>query len=190
VMEIPEMWGSQASVTGGIIQTADAFRDITRMPALYHELTHLWNAPDRDKPSARWNEGLAAFLAQRMARDLDGRNGMGENVKRTSSRLLAQASSAPGVAEIPFIRYGEAGVTDLSYRVGFLMFYALHRVMGEEQFDAALRDYYQEHRIRGGTFEEFIASLEAHSSVDLSGFFRDWVYTTGWFEKLRNGEGP
>jgi hypothetical protein len=190
VMEIPERWGSQASLTAGIIQTADAFRDEARMTALYHELTHLWNAPDLDQPSARWNEGLASFLAQRMAGELDGWKGMQEYVRQLASRILSEATRTPEVGEVPFIRYGEAGATGLSYRVGLLMFYSLHRVMGDERFDAALGGYYQEHRERGGAFEELLLRLQAESPVDLSGFFRDWVHTTAWYDELRAGKRP
>ncbi len=187
VMEIPEMWGSQASLTGGIIQTADAFRDTGPTTALYHELTHLWNAPDLDRPSARWNEGLASFLALRMAGELDGWRGLEDYVLRTRSRILSEATNTPEPGLVPFIRYGEAGATDLSYQVGLLMFYALHRAMGDERFDGALGSYYQDHRERGGTFEDLLERLQARSPVDLTGFFRDWVYTTAWLDQLRAG---
>jgi len=190
IMEIPEMWGSQASLTGGIIQTADAFREPGRAYALYHELTHLWNAPDLDRPSARWNEGLATFLSRRMAVELDGWEGMDDAVTGISERLIGAASMTPEIATVPFIRYGEAGLTDLSYRVGFLMFYALHRALGAERFDAALGGYYQDNRLRGVTFEGLLDHLQAHSARDLSPFFRDWVYTTGWHEQLRAGVPP
>jgi len=190
VMEIPEMWGSQASLAGGIIQTADAFRDVTRMAGLYHEITHLWNAPDLDQPSARWNEGLASFLARRMAGELDGWMGMDDYVSQAASRILAAAASTPQVSDVPFIRYGEAGTTDLSYQVGLLMFYALNRAMGDERFDAALGGFYQEHRERGGTFEGLLERLQADSPVDLRRFFRDWVHTTAWYGQLRAGMRP
>jgi len=190
VMEIPEMWGSQASLTGGIIQTADAFRDPGPMPQLYHELTHLWNATDLDKPSARWNEGLASFLARRMAGELDGWEGMEGYARQTGERLLAAAPSTPEMATVPFRRYGEAGLTDLSYRVGMLMFYALHRALGDEEFDAALGGYYQDHREQGGTFEQLIEYVRAHASVDLDGFFQEWVYTTRWYDALQAGTLP
>jgi len=185
VMEIPEVWGSQASLTAGIIQTADAFRDPSRMTALYHELSHLWNAPDTDQPSARWNEGLATFLSERMAGELDGRNRLAENVARTTSRLLSSAEDNPVLAEVPFLRYGEAGASDLSYRVGFLMFYALFETLGADRFDAALGGYYQSHRERGGTFPELLDRIQSESPRDLSGFFDTWVHTTGWLDELR-----
>jgi len=190
VMEIPEGWGSQASLAGGIIQTADAFREPGGMYALYHELTHLWNAPDRDQPSARWNEGLASFLARRMASELDDWNGMEATVQRTAQGLTAASEREPEIATVPFQRYGETGLTDLSYQVGFLMFYALHRALGDERFDAALRRYYRDNREQGGTFDTLLEYLRTESPVDLGRFFQDWVYSTGWYDELRDGTRP
>jgi hypothetical protein len=190
VMEIPEMWGSQASLTGGIIQTAEAFRDTERTSQLYHELTHLWNAPDLDQPSARWNEGLATFLSLRMAEELDGWEGMDADVERTAARLVSAADRTPAISEVPFLRYGEEGVTGLSYRVGHLMFYALHRALGDRTFDAALGGYYQEHRQIGGTFQDLMEAVQVSSPIDLDEFFRDWVHTTTWYQELLAGRHP
>ena len=190
VMEIPEMWGSQASLAGGIIQTADAFGKAGSMSALYHELSHLWNARDLDQPSARWNEGLATFLASRMAEQLDGSEEMGDAVQSTTERLLAAVSRTPEIASVPFSQFGEAGLTDLSYRVGFLMFYSLDAALGKDAFNAVLRRFFQEHKDRGWTFEGLAEHLKAQTQQDLSGFLDDWFYTTAWFEKLRAGIPP
>lgn len=190
VMEIPEMWGSQASLAGGIIQTADAFGTAGSMSALYHELSHLWNARDLDQPSARWNEGLATFLASRMADELDGSEEMGDAVQSTTEKLLAAVSRTPEIASVPFSQYGEAGLTDFSYRVGFLMFYALDSALGKETSNAVLRGFFQEHKDRGWTFQGLAEQLKAQTQQDLSGLLEDWFYTTAWFEKLRAGIPP
>ncbi len=187
VMEIPDMWGSQASLTGGIIQTASAFKDVRYMSQLYHELTHLWNAPDTDRPSARWNEGLATYLSRRMAARLDSWDGMEKYAQDIVTGLLENAGRTPEVAAVPFGRYGEAGVTGLSYRVGFLMFYLLHGSLGDEAFDAAVGGHYQAHRETGGSFEDLLARLDAAADKDLTPFFRDWVHTTAWYDRLADG---
>jgi hypothetical protein len=190
VMEIPEMWGSQASLAGGIIQTADVFGKAGSMSALYHELSHLWNARDLDQPSARWNEGLATFLASRVAEELDGSEEMEEAVQSTTERLLTAASRTPELASVPFSQYGEAGLTDLSYRVGFLMFYALESALGDETFNTVFRTFFQEHKNHGWTFEGLAEQLRAQTQQDLSGFLEDWYYTTSWLDQLRAGIPP
>ena len=187
VMEIPDGWGSQASLTGGIIQTASAFRELGQMRQLYHELTHIWNAPDTDLPSARWNEGLASFLERRMAWHLDGWNGIDSYAQQVADRLVAAIDARPEIASIPFQDYGSAGLTDLSYRTGFLTFYLLHSLLGDAEFDAAVGGYYQERRETGGTFEDLVDSFKGETSLDLVPFFEKWVYTTQWYQDLKAG---
>jgi aminopeptidase N len=187
VMEIPEMWGSQASLTAGVILTADAFSETGSLVPLYHELTHLWNPRDVDLPSARWNEGLATFLQLRMAQDLDSFDAMEGTIRRFADGIVASGDRTPDITTVPFARYGAAGRTDLSYRVGALMFHALYSNMGSDAFDAAFREYYQTHRDDGGTFDGLLEAFQAHSAVDLSGFFDTWVRTTAWYDQLAAG---
>lgn len=184
-MEIPEGWGSQANLAGGIIQTADAFRSPEALRALYHEISHLWNVPDTDRPSPRWNEGLAMFLQCRMAQELDGWDGMEAFVERAADRLLERVDSDPEYRDTPFVSYGEADLTDLSYRTGLLMFYVLQQVVGDRQLLAALGGYYQRYRESGGSFEDLVRHLTTATGLDLGEFFDDWIYTTRWRDRLR-----
>ena len=101
VIEIPEGWGSQASLAAGIIETADAFRDRAQLPQLYHELSHLWNLPDRERPSSRWNEGLAMFLQWRVAAELDGWSGWDAAIDRLQQRLETPVAANPAAARSP-----------------------------------------------------------------------------------------
>src|SRR5512142_760506 len=119
IMEIPEGYGSQASLTAGILQTADAFRDRSQLRQLYHELSHLWNVTDREHPSPRWNEGLASFLERRMAAELDGQTDWHATLERTARRIEDACARHVGCDRVPFAAYGTAGRTDLSYSVGF-----------------------------------------------------------------------
>ena len=184
VMELPDDWGSQASLTGGIIQTASAFRDPEAVVELYHEISHLWNAPDTDAPSARWNEGLATFLQYKLARAIDGRESMEETVEARAERLLAFIAKTPRCQGVPFAAYGEHRLTDLSYATGLVMFYLLDELAGTEALLAGLRTHYQAHRRSGGTFEDLVGHLKAASPVDLEVFFEDWVTTARWQERL------
>lgn len=188
VMEIPEGYGSQANLGAGIIQDARAFRARDEMGQLYHELTHLWNAPDTDAPSPRWNEGLATFLQYRLTEALDGWTGMDAYVQRVVDWFLPRFAADSANLTTPFIDYGRTGKTDLSYTVGLFFFYELFEVLGEEAFDRAVGSWYQERRERGGTTDEFLAHLRRSAGVPLDALFDDWMYTTRWYDRLRAGE--
>lgn len=186
VMEIPEGFGSQASLTAGIIQTADAFRDRAQLRQVYHELSHLWNVPDTDTPSARWNEGLASFLQWRMAAELDGWNDWDTQLDRTAQTLLRRCEPVR-CDTVAFAAYGKAGLTDLSYPAGLLMFYALYQTLGPDAFDRTYRDFFQRHRERGATAEEMVAAFRgAGETTDQ--VLTEWWSTPRWRARLGAGE--
>jgi hypothetical protein len=180
VIEIPEGFGSQASATAGIILDAAAFGDRAQLPQLYHELSHFWNPRDLDVPSPRWNEGLATYLQYRLARELDGFPGTPAAIERARSRVCT-GDTRTRLDRTPFARFGAEGVTDYSYRVGFLMFTALETLLGPDRLDAAVREFVQGHIAKGGTTADLIAALSRSSNTKaFDAFFRDWMETSAW----------
>lgn len=178
VVEIPSGWGSQAHRISGIILTADSFHDPSKLTELYHELAHLWNPPDLDRPSPRWNEGLSMWLQQVIAESLEGRK---PSPERAVARVLSSGDER--LKSVPFESYGTVGMTDMSYGVGQLYFLVLERVVGREALLGALRDLCQSKRASGASFRDLTTLLEARfpkvAAVDA-----DWVTSTAWREKL------
>lgn len=185
IMEIPDGWGSQASLVSGIIQSAAAFRDPGRLGELYHELSHLWNAPDLERPSARWNEGLATFLERRMRAELDG-DDLAEASERLFRWFQGLAARRTVLAEVPFRDFGVRGLTDNSYGLGGVMFSVLFARLGADRFDAAYRALWTARAGKGVTFEDLQrAFLSAAPGQGLEQFFEEWVATTRWTAAVR-----
>jgi aminopeptidase N len=124
-----------------------------------------------------------------MATRMDGWGGLREDVAQSVHNLLV-AEDSQRIARVPFIRYGQSGMTDRSYRVGYLMFHALYRQVGAQVFDKIIGGLYQDHRNDGVTFEELVRRAEQESPRDLTRFFQDWVSTTRWYAQLRRGVHP
>ena len=183
ITEIPDGWGSQASLIGGIIQTASAFRDPTRLGELYHELSHLWNARDTDNPSPRWNEGLAMFLEHLMRERLDGWTGRSDFYTREIAAVRGTVAQDTSLRRVPFIDYGNRDMTGRSYVVGDLMFATLYDLLGAAQFNHVVGGYYQQFT-NGGTTRDFVSFARRTKSPDLSAFFNDWMFTPRWTEVL------
>jgi hypothetical protein len=183
VMEIPEGFGSQASLTAGILQTADAFRKRSELRQLYHELSHLWNVPDVERPSPRWNEGLASFLQWRLAATLDGWNDWDAQRARVQQYIRRRCADEPRCLTVPLARFGEQRMTDYSYSVGMLMFDALYRALGPETFDRAYRDFFQRYRTRGATTAQLIAAFHQIAPAS-DGVFEEWMTTARWSSRV------
>ena len=185
ITEIPDGWGSQADLFAGVIQTAAAFRDDKRMGEMYHELTHLWNVPDLDAPSPRWNEGLATFLEWKLTERVSGWTGRDAYETRYLDYMKKRAVSESIARSVALIDYGKRGATDLAYSVGALMFATLHQLVGEGGFNAIVGGYYQR-MPTGGTTRDFVAHARRVSPLDLSAFFDDWMFTTRWTTAIQS----
>jgi len=182
VTEIPDGWGSQANAVGGIIQTASAFRDSTRIGELYHELSHLWNTKDLENPSPRWNEGLATFFEALMRERLNGWTGRPDYYQRRIAGLRSAVAADSTLRRIPFVDYGKQAMTGASYRVGDLMFATLYELVGAERFNQIVGGYFQRYP-NGGTTRDFVA-VATQGAPELSPFFEDWLFTTRWTDRL------
>jgi hypothetical protein len=186
IMEIPEGYGSQASLTAGILQTADAFRERAQLRQLYHELSHLWNVADRERPSPRWNEGLASFLERRMAAELDGQTDWHAVLERWGQRIDGACGPPVPCDRVPFADYGRAGLTDLSYSVGAVMFDALYAALGADDFDRGYRDFFQQFQDSGATSADLQAAFHRVNPTS-DRIFEEWFRTTRWYARLRGG---
>jgi aminopeptidase N len=186
VIEVPDGWGSQADVTS-VLQSAAAFRDTKRLYEVYHEISHLWDVKSLDRPYCRWSEGLASFLEDLTRERLEGGPPLDAGAERTAQWLLKRAEEDPRLRSVPMIDYGEQDMTDYAYSAGMLMFYTLHRLVGQETFNAIVGGYYQKHHATGARTEQFVRHAQAAAGRDLAPFFQDWLYSTCWFEVLASG---
>ncbi|MFL5615265.1 MAG: hypothetical protein ACJ796_16480 [Gemmatimonadaceae bacterium] len=189
VTEIPDGWGSQADIVGGIIQTAAAFRDPGHLGELYHELSHLWNAHDLENPAPRWNEGLAMFIESLLQERLDGFPKHADATQSVLNRLKKLVRTDSAATRVPFIEYGSAQRTDWSYSVGDVMFATLCGLGGEAEFNRIIGGYYQRFA-SGGTTRDFIHFAKHTSTHDLTRFFDDWMLTTRWTALVTNAGTP
>lgn len=189
VTEIPDGWGSQADLVGGIIQTAAAFRDAGHLGELYHELSHLWNVRDLENPSPRWNEGLAMFCEYLLMERLDHWAKRADVRQRVLDRLKKFAATDSAARRVPLSEYGKAQMTDWSYVLGDVMFATLYDLVGQDEFNRIVGGYYRRFA-SGGTTRDFI-DLATHTSIrNLTPFFDDWLMTTRWTSLVADARTP
>jgi hypothetical protein len=188
LIEIPRDWGSQASLVGGVIQTASTFEDPGALVELYHELSHFWNVTDIDPLPPRWNEGLAMFLQQRVATELEGRNDFDEFMQLRAQRLSAHAAENPQLKTTPFIDYGKARMTDESYLVGRIMFALIEKTVGPQTFRAIVGGFYQKYKSAGATTQDFIAFAGKRGGAPVRALLADWMTSTRWIALLATNQ--
>jgi aminopeptidase N len=183
IIEVPDGWGSQADVTA-VIQTAAAFRDPERHHEVYHELSHLWDVPPTDLPFPRWNEGLASFLEYLVTEELTGERVVDARATLLLDWLRETLPARPQWREVPFIDYGRANLTDLSYFVGAMFFDLLYRLVGRETFNAIIGEYVADFGSSGGSTRDLAGVITRAATMDLSRLVDDWLYTTAWADRI------
>jgi hypothetical protein len=182
-IEIPDGWGSQADVTT-IIQTSAAFRDPQRHREVYHEISHLWNVAPTERPSPRWDEGLASFLEYLLTEEVTGRPIVDARATQLVGWLRSMLPDRLAWRDVPPVDYGRHRMTDLSYSVGALFFDLLYRLAGPETFNAIIARYAADFGAIGGTTADFVDVVRATAGMDLSRLTDDWLYTTRWAERV------
>jgi hypothetical protein len=124
------------------------------------------------------NGGLAHFLheglldrprqlremAERSHRDLSLSPVYNDNVRRIATRISSYESW------MDYFR--------IQHRKAQIMFYALYREMGRENFKDLLREYYRQFAFRIATSADFIALAEEIHGSSLQNFFNYWLNTT------------
>ncbi len=189
VIEIPAGYGSQADAAA-IIQEEAAFKSTEGHYTLYHELSHLWDVRPLDPAPPRFeSEGLAMFMQHYVQEKLEGRPGaVREAVAKSVERLAKTFTDHPEQADVPMIRYGENGLTDLSYRMGQIMFYLLHETMGDRNFLKAAAGWRSKYRGRGATAAQFVEYFKGlRPAGPLGRIMRDWVLTPRGAGLIRSG---
>ncbi len=182
ILEIPDGYGSQADVTS-ILQTASAFKDSAEMHQVYHEISHLWNV-DLKAPSPRWEEGLATFIEYLTIEKLQQREYVDYVTDWYLQVLRREVSGDKRLRTVPMLDFGSQGMTDYSYSLGMIAFRILYEILGEEIFNQSIKAFYQEYFNEEATTEDFVRITIEASGKDLSAFFNDWFFTTGYIMHL------
>ena len=143
-----------------------------------HEVAHQWfyNVVGNDQIDEPWlDEAVVQYATGLYYLDKYGEPGYrgwrGSWIDRWTRADQAEIPIGLPVAEYPDGAYGA-----IVYGRGPLFVEALAEEMGQETFDAFLRDYYQSHAWDIGTGQAFRRLAEGHCQCDLTELFTTWVH--------------
>ncbi|MCB0206836.1 MAG: M1 family metallopeptidase [Anaerolineae bacterium] len=148
-----------------------------------HEVGHQWfyNVVGDDQLDDPWlDEALTQYITLLYFQDRYGEEGYDGFHQSLESRWDRVNDEAIPVG-LPVAAYSEGGEYPGTYGAivygrGPLFFEALAQQMGQDEFDAFLRDYYQTFSWNIATTEGLRALAEKHCGCDLEQLFADWVY--------------
>lgn len=146
--------------------------------AVAHEVAHQWfyNVVGNDQVDEPWlDEALAQYLTALYYTDTSGADFAQGYIDSWSGRW-DRVDRAEILIGLSCTEYDDSTYSAIVYGRGPLFLDALAQEMGQETFDAFLRDYYQSYLWGIGTTEDFRTLAEQHCACDLTNLFEEWVY--------------
>ena len=143
-----------------------------------HEVAHQWfySLIGNDQVDEPWiDEALAQYATIIYFGDVYG-EAQADAFSASLGRRWDRVSRADIPIGLPVRDYSPAEYSAIVYGRGPLFIEQLAKTMGQENFDAFLRDYYATYRWRIATGADFEQFAEQHCHCDLTPLFEAWVY--------------
>lgn len=145
--------------------------------ATAHEVAHQWwySVVGNDQIDEPWlDESLTQYATLQYWDDVYGQAAY-ENARRMMERRWEYIDKADIPLDLPVAAYDEASYSGIIYGRGPLFFEALAQTMGQDVFDAFLRDYYARLKWGISTTDTLEAMAEDACQCDLSALWAEWV---------------
>ena len=148
--------------------------------SLAHEVLHNWwgNGVAIDYPTGNWAEGLTTYMADYALVEGEG----SERAEEMRVAWLRDFAALPAGRDIPVTAFKgkrhDAGQVVGYNKVAFI-FHMLRQELGDEVFDAGLREFWREQRFRIAGWAELRQAFGSVADRDLSWFFEQWLERVG-----------
>jgi len=148
--------------------------------SLAHEVLHNWwgNGVAIDYPTGNWAEGLTTYMADYALVEEEG----SERAEEMRVAWLRDFAALPAGRDIPVTAFKgkrhDAGQVVGYNKVAFI-FHMLRQELGDEVFDAGLREFWREQRFRIAGWTEVRRTFGSVAGRDLSWFFEQWLERVG-----------
>lgn len=144
-----------------------------------HELLHNWwgNSVYVDFESGNWCEGITAYMADHLIKE--GR-GAGEEYRRETLQKFSNFVTPENDFPLKDFRSRYDGASEsIGYGKALMMWHMLRRKIGDENFIAGMKRFYQDNKFKVASFDDMRKAVEAVSGVNLQSFFDQWVNRKG-----------
>lgn len=144
-----------------------------------HEILHNWwgNGVYPDYSSGNWSEGLTAYLADHLFREMDG---LGHEYRKEMlaryKNYVAEGNDFP-LSE--FTSRNSAATQAVGYGKTLMLWHMLRIELGDELFLQGLRSFYADYLFKRASWSDIQQHFSELAGRDLSAFFSQWIDRVG-----------
>ena len=178
-----------AGLNGGTEHASAIFygeKSVSDKPAtrlVYHEIAHQWfgdAVTEKDWDEVWLSEGFATYFTLLGVEHYEGHDAFLAGLERSRAQIIELETKLPNTPVIHNNLSDMKKVLNrLVYEKGGWILHMLRRQMGDEKFQAGIRDYYRRYRDGNTTTDEFRQVMEEHSGLNLAVFFDQWLKRAG-----------
>jgi aminopeptidase N len=149
---------------------------------LAHEIAHQWfgdSVTESDWDDLWLSEGFATYLEALFYEQVNGKEAFKSKMARHAEKIAAYTPSRTTPIVDPIQTDPWKKLTPLNYEKGAWVLHMLRGMMGDEIFLKAVRRFYNSFEGGNASTGDFEKVMESVSGIDLSGFFRQWLFQPG-----------
>jgi len=145
------------------------------MPLIIHEVTHLWfygMLANNERDEAWLDEGPAQYFMFDWLAENTGQKDLWKKVGDSVIELQRTGYAEP--VATPYQDF-ESGAQTMVYNKSALFLHALRVMVGEDDFEKILKEYFRIWKFKHVDEEAFLAVCEDVTGMDLDDFFKQWI---------------
>lgn len=180
------------SVNGGMETSSAIFygedlingkRDTRLRDVVIHEIAHQWfgNAVTETTWDDAWlSEGFATYFTLLFIEHAYGQEAYQKGIEKATKAVADMSAKMPNFKIVSDRTAEKEPVTNgLTYQKGALTLHALRNLIGKDNFQKGIREYYATYFNANASTRDFIAIMEKVSNKNLQAFFNQWLYQPG-----------
>ncbi len=147
-----------------------------------HEVAHQWfgdAVTESDWNHAWLSEGFATYFAHVFDEWAYGRDSLVASMVRDRETVARFRDANPDLRVVDHRVPIRQVLSPYTYQKGGWILHMLRRTVGDAVFRTGVSAYYARYRNGNALSEDFARVMEAVSGLDLSRFFRQWLYEPG-----------
>ncbi|NEA22437.1 M1 family metallopeptidase [Actinomadura bangladeshensis] len=161
-------------------QSKPVYSAVRSTGTIAHELAHQWfgDAVSPEQWKDVWlNESFATWAAWYYTEATGGRSVHDAARATYAARPFPDREGRPFWSVLTADPQRDTMFNDRVYNGGGMMLQFLREKVGDETFFTLLRTWFARHKYRNGNTAQFTSLAQQISGQDLSGFFKDWLYS-------------